>query len=152
MATRKKAGKSKQTKAKQTKAKKSTRAKSVTRKKKVGGKTASKRKLQPKKKAAARKVPAKVAQKQVREPEPLESLVNAPPRSSRSGRQSGDLQGITRRHRADSESADELLEEGNSFEAGVISGVEEAGDDEAKEVRTRQVPEDDVPGEYLDED
>jgi hypothetical protein len=54
--------------------------------------------------------------------------------------------------RADSESVDELLEEGNAFEAGVVSGVEEAGERGDKEVRTREVPEDDVPGEYLDQD
>jgi len=53
---------------------------------------------------------------------------------------------------ADSESVDELLEEGNAFEAGVVSGVEDAEDREGQEVRTREVPEDDVPGEYLDED
>ena len=54
--------------------------------------------------------------------------------------------------RADSESVDELLEEGNAFEAGVVSGVEESGEREGKEIRTREVPEDDVPGEYLDEE
>ena len=47
---------------------------------------------------------------------------------------------------------DELLEEGNAFEAGVVSGVEESGEREGKEIRTREVPEDDVPGEYLDEE
>ncbi|MGA2355055.1 MAG: hypothetical protein ABSG02_11185 [Terriglobales bacterium] len=52
----------------------------------------------------------------------------------------------------DSESVDELAEEGNAFEAGVIAGVEDAGDHEEQEVRTREVPEDDVPGEYLDEE
>ncbi len=54
--------------------------------------------------------------------------------------------------RADSESVDELIDEGNAFEAGVISGVEEADDQDGREVRTREVPEDDVPGEYLDEE
>jgi hypothetical protein len=44
------------------------------------------------------------------------------------------------------------MEEGNAFEAGVISGVERAGEREGREVRTREVPEDDVPREYLDED
>jgi hypothetical protein len=53
---------------------------------------------------------------------------------------------------ADSESVDELIEEGNAFEAGVVSGVEEAGNAEGREVRTREVPEDDVPAEYLDEE
>jgi hypothetical protein len=61
------------------------------------------------------------------------------------------LQGLSSRQRADSESVNELLEEGNTFEAGVVAGVEEADDSEGREVQTREVPEDDVPGEYLDE-
>ena len=65
---------------------------------------------------------------------------------------SGDLQGLSNVESADSESVDELLEEGNAFEAGVVEGIEDAGDREGREVRTREVPEDDVPGEYLDED
>ena len=69
-----------------------------------------------------------------------------------SGEQSGDLQGLSDVEGADSESVDELLEEGNAFEAGVVSGVESAGEREGREVHTREVPEDDVPGEYLDED
>ena len=69
-----------------------------------------------------------------------------------SGEQSGDLQGLSRRPSADSESVDELVEEGNAFEADAVSGVEEADNAEGREVHTREVPEDDVPGEYLDED
>jgi hypothetical protein len=53
---------------------------------------------------------------------------------------------------ADSESVDELVEEGNAFEADVVAGVEDAGDTEEQEVRTHEVPEDDVPDEYLDEE
>ncbi len=71
---------------------------------------------------------------------------------SRSAGQSGDLQGLSNTESADSESVDELIEEGNAFEADVVSGVESAGDDDEKEVRTHEVPEDDVPGEYLDEE
>jgi len=71
---------------------------------------------------------------------------------SRSGEQSGDLQGLSKVESVDSESVDELMEEGNAFEAGVISGVEDAGKRYDKEVRTREVPEDDVPEEYLDKD
>jgi hypothetical protein len=71
---------------------------------------------------------------------------------SRFGEQSGDLQGLSNVESADSESVDELLEEGNAFEAGVVSGVEDSGKREGKEVRTREVPEDDVPEEYLDPD
>ena len=62
--------------------------------------------------------------------------------------QSGDTQGLSNRAGADSESVEELLEEGQSFEAGIISGVENAPDADAGGVRTRQVPEDDVPIEY----
>jgi hypothetical protein len=53
---------------------------------------------------------------------------------------------------ADSESVLELIEEGQSFEAEAISGVEDAPDADAGEVRTKQVPEDDVPSEYLGKD
>jgi hypothetical protein len=69
---------------------------------------------------------------------------------ARSGGQSGDLQGLSDRGRASSESVDELLEEGNAFEAEIVKGVEDVTDEE--EVHTHEVPEDDVPGEYLDKD
>jgi hypothetical protein len=69
-----------------------------------------------------------------------------------SGLESGDLQGLSNVESADSESVEELLEEGNAFEAGIVSGVEDSREREGKEVRTREVPEDDVPGEYLDEE
>jgi len=68
-----------------------------------------------------------------------------------SGLQSGDLQGLSNAESVDSESVGELMEEGNAFEAGVISGVEDSRKRDGKEIRTREVPEDDVPGEYLDE-
>ena len=48
--------------------------------------------------------------------------------------------------------ADELLEEGNAFEAGIVAAVEDSENEGPREVRTREVPVDDVPGEYLDED
>jgi hypothetical protein len=74
------------------------------------------------------------------------------PRSSRSGDQSGDVQGLSQVEGADSESVDELVEEGNAFEADVVAGVESADDADEQEVHTHEVPEDDVPGEYLDKD
>jgi hypothetical protein len=64
--------------------------------------------------------------------------------------QSGDLQGLPRMQGADSESVAELVEEGNPFEAEVVTGVEAA--DDVREVRTHEVPEDDVPDEYFDKD
>lgn len=69
-----------------------------------------------------------------------------------SGGQSGDIQKLSGVAEADSESVQELLEEGQSFEAEVISGVENAPDPDEAEVTTREVPEDDVPKEYLDDD
>ena len=70
----------------------------------------------------------------------------------RSGGQSGDLQGLSNIEGADSESVAELIEEGNAFEADAVAGVEHAGDTDQKEVRTHEVPQDDVPGEYQDEE
>jgi hypothetical protein len=48
----------------------------------------------------------------------------------------------------DSESIRELAEEGQDYEAEVVDGVENAPDPDVSEVKTREVPEDDVPEEY----
>jgi hypothetical protein len=50
----------------------------------------------------------------------------------------------------DSESVEELLEEGQTYEAEAISGVEDALEPDQGEVQTREVPEDDVPEEYTE--
>jgi hypothetical protein len=126
--------KKKQTKPKRTVRKKATAKKSV-RKKATPRKTAlKKRRIRGKRLSVA-----SVAF----EPEGL---------TARSGGQSGDLQGLSSTAGADSESVDELLEEGNAFEAEVVKGVQDVPDADDSAVRTREVPEDDVPGEYLDED
>jgi hypothetical protein len=65
---------------------------------------------------------------------------------------SGDLQGLSNVEYADSESVDELLEEGNAFEAEVVKGVEDAENADEVEVHTHEVPQDDVPAEYLDKE
>ena len=82
------------------------------------------------------------------------SSVTARPRGTGpdSAGQSGDTQGLSEVAEAGSESVEELVEEGQSFEADAIEGVEDAPDPDVAEVHTRQVPEDDVPGEYLDQD
>jgi hypothetical protein len=46
----------------------------------------------------------------------------------------------------------ELAEEGNPFEAEAVEGVEGAKPPDVSEVRTREVPEDDVPAVYLNND
>jgi hypothetical protein len=66
--------------------------------------------------------------------------------------QSGDTQGLPDVAEAGSESVTELLEEGQSFEAEAIGGVENAPDPDVAEVHTRQFPEGDVPAEYLQRD
>jgi hypothetical protein len=69
-----------------------------------------------------------------------------------SGGQSGDTQGLSDVAEAGSESVEELIEEGQFFEAEAVSGVENAPDADVAEVHTRQVSEDDVPLEYLEDD
>lgn len=70
----------------------------------------------------------------------------------RSGGQSGDLQGLSNFAGADSESVGELLEEGNAFEAEIVRAVQDAPDPDRQEIRTREVLEDDVPEEYLEQE
>ncbi len=71
---------------------------------------------------------------------------------ARAGAGGGDFGGVSTVESVDSESADELLEEGQAFEAGIVSGVEDAPDADRGEVKTREVPQDDVPEEYEDKD
>jgi len=127
--------------------------KPVTRKK-VSAKTKSARKKSTvKKKSAAKKKP--VTRKATRR---RAEVINPITPSGRrglgpeSGGQSGDTQGLSRRSYDDSESVEELMEEGQYMEAEAVSGVENAPDADQGEVHTRQFPEDDVPEEYKDED
>jgi hypothetical protein len=62
--------------------------------------------------------------------------------------QSGDTQGLSNAEQANSESVEELAADGQSFEAAAVSGVEDADDPDVHEVKTREVPQDDVPREY----
>ena len=66
--------------------------------------------------------------------------------------QSGDTQGLSDIVEAGPESVEELLEEGQAFEAEAIGGVQDAPGADVAEVHTRQFPEDDVPSEYLGND
>jgi hypothetical protein len=126
--------------------KKKMAKKKTSQKKAVRGKIVGKRKIGTKTVAGT--------EKQVRRKHrSLDSVTFSLEESvARSGGQSGDLQGLSHVETADSESVDELLEEGNAFEADVVKGVEEAGNAEGREVHTHEVPEDDVPGEYRNKD
>ena len=68
-------------------------------------------------------------------------------RGADSGGQSGSLQGLSGLEGADSESVGELLEEGNSFEAEIVKGVEDAPDADESEVHTHQRPQEKDPDE-----
>ena len=109
------------------------------------------------KKSSAKKVSAKkkarsISRKTRKRSQPENAVFEQRTAGSRSGAQSGDLQGLRDIESADSESVDELLEEGNAFEADVVAGVEHANEDQEREVHTHEVPEDDVPEEYLDKE
>jgi N utilization substance protein A len=131
---------------------KKKQTKVVPMKKTVKRKLTDKR-INPKKNLAKEKAaPKKAEVKQVRgENQSVNTVAFEPegPRA-RSGEQAGDLQGLSNVPNADSESVDELLEEGNAFEADAVKGVEDAGDTDEREVRTHEVPQDDIPDEYLE--
>ena len=118
----------------------------VAKKKPVVAKKAAEKKLPATKKSAAKKTSTR------------QEVINPITPSGRrglgaaSGGQSGDTQGLSRKSYDDSESVEELMEEGQYMEAEAVSGVENAPDADQGEVRTRQFPEDDVPEEYKDED
>jgi hypothetical protein len=154
--TKKKSMKSKRTAARRVRPAKK-RAQKGKASKKLARKKAAPKKATAKKKSPKKATPGKTAgagrnetrgERQGRS----ETAFSGEPLGPDAGGQSGDLQGLSNVEAADSESVDELIDEGNAFEAGVVSGVEEAGNEEGREVHTREVPEDDVPGEYLDEE
>ena len=136
--------------------------KSKQRKAKRGAKkVTAKAKLSPKKKAPKRKAARKPAsrRKPARRTQVVlgsQSVETVPlkrrARATAAGAGGGDFGGVSVVEGVDSESADELLEEGQTFEAGIVSGVENAPDPDQGEVRTHEVPQDDVPEEYDDKD
>jgi hypothetical protein len=149
-----------------------SKRKPAQKKKLVAKKKPAKKKATLKKRVPARKKPAKAAKKaapilkkaakkksssrrtggaasRTRETAILESRRGL---GAESGGQSGDTQGLSRREHSDSESVEELMEEGQYLEAEAVGGVEDAPDADEGEVRTHEVPEDDVPEEYLDKD
>jgi hypothetical protein len=155
MATKKKT-KKKQTKSKRTAGrkvapmkkaiKKKLTKKRVTPKKKLAKKKASPKKPEVKTKAGGKKTTggktASALKKQVRgKSQSVDTVAFAlEGQGARAGEQSGDLQGLSNVQSADSESVDELLEEGNAFEADAVKGVEDAEDADEGEVRTHEVP------------
>ena len=118
----------------------------------------AKKKVSTKRKRAVRRRPVRenedVMGSQSVETVPL-SAVRSRGRAARAaaaGGGGGDYSGLSPVEGADSESPRELLEEGQTFESGIVSGVQNAPNADEGEVRTREVPEDDVPLEYDDQD
>jgi hypothetical protein len=134
--------------------KKKNRKKRTTVARAATGKTARKKKALkskgPARKAASRRKAAPARRTRGKRERESSLAIEPVGLGARSGGQSGDLQGLTDRGGADSESVDELLEEGNAFEAEAVKGVEDAPDADEGEVRTHEVPEDDVADEYKD--
>jgi hypothetical protein len=138
--------------------KKSPASKKAPTKKKSAKKAAARKPVATKKSAVKKKSAAKkkpVARKATRRRAEVINPITPSGRrglGAASGGQSGDTQGLSRRSYDDSESVEELLEEGQYAEAEAVSGVENAPDADQGEVRTTQFPEDDVPEEYIDEE
>ncbi len=115
------------------------------------------KKTSPKRKPAPRRKPVReneVMGSQSVETVPL-SAVRPKARSARvgsSGGGGGDYSGLSPVEGADAESPRELLEEGQTFEAGIVEAVQNAPNADQGEIRTREVPEDDVPLEYDGQD
>jgi len=121
-------------------------------KKTLSKKTTPKKKARPKKAAPRKKAVQK--NRKARGKSQNVATVAFEPKGlgANSGGQSGDLQGLSDSAGADSESVDEVLEEGNAFEAEVVEGVQNVPDADQGEIRTHEAQEDDVPEEYLDKD
>ncbi len=136
-------------KAKQKKPKRG--AKKVTAKTKL-----STKKKAPKQKAARKPAPRGRPARQTQVVVGSQSLetvqLKRRARAAAAGEGGGDFGGVSVVEGADSESPEELLEEGQTFEAGIVSGVENAPDPDQGEVRTHEVPQDDVPEDYDDKD
>src|SRR5580698_2559742 len=135
--------------------KKPAKKKVAAKKKPAPKKKAAAKKSLAKKKVAAKKKPARKAKRPSRGTQETTNPVAIRGRrglGAASGGQSGDTQGLSERESADSESVTELAEEGQDYEAEVVSGVENAKDPDQGEVTTSEVPEDDVPPEYQDRD
>jgi len=135
------------------KAKPKRRAKKVSSRTKTSKRSAKRKSVQkatPRRKAANRKKRPSVSA----EAELKREFQGQTRRSGRrsSPQRSEEFKGLSRSEQADSESVDELVEEGNLFEAGAVAGVEEADDADEKEVRTHELPEDEVPDEYREKD
>jgi hypothetical protein len=120
-------------------AKKST--KPALKKKAVKSKKPAPAKKPAPKKAARRKAAPRSPGRPSSSPNEALPMIKGP--GAGSGGQSGDLEGLSDVESADSESVEELVEEGQDYEAELVSAVENAPDPDQGELST-EVPEDDL--------
>jgi hypothetical protein len=116
-----------------------------------GKKAAARPQVRAKKKTPRRAAPASKGARTDKTPGNNARLVEPAERKglgAAAAGQSGDVEGLSSIADADSESVAELVEEGQAYEAEVVSGVERASDAEEQEVTTEEVSEDDIPPEY----
>lgn len=134
------------------KKKKSSKKKSAGKKKAPPRRKAVRRKPAPKKKPAQKRKIAPSETTSGTERSPLGRDVTVQRGLGRPRRgigqdaagQSGDIQGLSRGEISNSESVEELLEEGQSFEAEVVDAVEHTPDADQGEVRTHERPADEI--------
>jgi hypothetical protein len=138
---------------------KSSKKRTAKGKKRASRKVAPKAKLTAKKKGVVKSkaTPKRKARRSVETAQvgsqSVETIqMRSRSRVARAGAGGGDFGGVSIVENADSESADELLEEGQTYEAGIVRGVENADEADEAEVTTHEVPQDDVPREYDDKD
>ena len=80
----------------------------------------------------------KANERRDREAELVELDAGSEQANSGSGGQSGDMQGLAADEEAADESVEELAEEGQPYEAGVVEGVEDASEHPESPVRSHQ--------------
>lgn len=109
----------------------------------MAAKARSKKSASKRSSANSRRRTAKVRERRARLSRGLDSaragiVAESEPERSLEAGQSGDLEGLSAVEDADSESVQELAEEGQGFEAGIVEGVERAEDEPEKQMRVRR--------------
>jgi hypothetical protein len=115
--------------------------KPALKKKAVKSKKPAAKKLAKPKKPAPKKAAARKPRRASSSPNEALPMIKGP--GAGSGGQSGDIEGLSDVESADSESVEELVEEGQDYEAELVSAVENAPDPDQGELST-EVPEDDL--------
>jgi hypothetical protein len=123
------------------KSKKPVIKKKAVKSKKPAPKKVAKPKKPAPKKAAGRKAAPRSPRRTSSSPNEALPMIKGP--GAGSGGQSGDIEGLSDVESADSESVEELVEEGQDYEAELVSAVENAPDPDEGELST-EVPEDDL--------